>query len=196
MKRIIVTSSILALTGTAALAGGYTAPAPAPAVTPGPVVTAPAQFDWSGFYGGAQIGYGKANGAIDGDGAVGGLHLGYLQQFGSFVGGGELAYTTGNIKDSATGDKVKDMTDLKLIGGVPYDDMLFYGALGASHVKADTTAGSMSDTVPLIGVGMKYAVNPNWTVGGELDYRDGHNFDSTTNDLNTTTLNLTASYKF
>lgn len=65
MKRIIVTSSILALTGTAALAGGYTAPQTEAVVTPAPVVVAPANYNWSGFYGGAQLGYGKAQDAIE-----------------------------------------------------------------------------------------------------------------------------------
>ncbi|KFE34890.1 outer membrane protein [Thioclava atlantica] len=196
MKRIIATTSILALTGTAALAGGYTAPQPAPEVAPAPVMTAPANFNWSGFYGGAQIGYGNADGAISGDGAVGGVHLGYLNDFGNFVAGGELAYSGADVKDDATGDRVKNMTDLKFIGGVPYQDMLFYGALGASHMKAEIGGASYTDTVPMVGLGMKKAIGNNWSVGGELDYRKGNDFDSTGSDLDTTTLNLTASYKF
>ncbi|WP_158275150.1 MULTISPECIES: outer membrane beta-barrel protein [unclassified Thioclava] len=197
MKRIIVTSSILALAGSAAMAGGYTTPAPAPEVTPAPVAVAPAQFSWDGFYAGAQLGYGKADQSIDGDGVVGGLHAGYLRDFGGYVLGGELAYNAANIDDNTTGAKVNSMTDLKMIAGAPYNNMLFYGTLGASYVDAEDNSGaSYSDTVPLVGVGMKYAINPKWTVGTELDYRKGNNFDGTTNDLNTTTLNLTASYKF
>lgn len=202
MKRIIVTSSILALTGTAALAGGYTAPQTEAVVTPAPVVVAPANYNWSGFYGGAQLGYGKAQDAIEADGVVGGIHGGYLKDFGNFVLGGEVAYNAANLKETindgetTTTAKVKSMTDLKAIGGVPYQNMLFYGTLGASYVDAEVGGTSYSDTVPLVGLGMKYAINDKWSVGGELDHRIGNNFDGTTNDLNTTTLALTASYKF
>ena len=55
MKRILVSSSILAMVGGAAFAGGYTAPAAAPVVTPAPMVAAPAAFDWTGAYAGAQV---------------------------------------------------------------------------------------------------------------------------------------------
>lgn len=195
MKRMVIASAALMLSAGTVFAGGYTPTVTEAApVAPAPVMTQNA--DWTGGYVGAQIGYGKVNKDLDANGAVGGLHAGYLKDFGKYVLGGELAYSGADLKDKAADAKVKNFTDLKLIGGVPNGKWLYYGALGASYVDAKAAGSSYSDTVPMLGAGVKYQLTDQWALGGEVDYRDGHDFDGTGNNVNLTTVALTASFRF
>ena len=195
MKRILIAGAALALTAGMGFAGSYTAPVvEAAPEAPAPVVTQNA--DWTGAYVGAQIGYGKVNKDFDANGAVGGLHAGYLKDFGKYVVGGELAYSGADLTDKAANAKVNSFTDMKLIGGVPNGKWLYYGALGGSYVDAKAAGTSYSDLVPMVGAGVKYQLNDKWALGGEVDYRDGHNFDSTGNNVNLTTVAMTASFRF
>jgi len=83
MKRIA--TLVLAATTTLAiappvLAGGPTVPATEPVIVPEPMPVVAPSADWSGAYGGAQLGYGDvdSNGAgSDGYGWLGGVHAGY-----------------------------------------------------------------------------------------------------------------------
>jgi len=89
------------------------APAPAPVViTP----AAPAVFDWSGLYVGANIGYGfggsdvvalttgggttPALGELELNGLFGGVQAGFNWQFGAFVAGVETDFQLADIDDS------------------------------------------------------------------------------------------------
>ena len=196
MKRILLSSSVLAMIGGAAFAGGYSAPAPAPAVAAPPAPVMPVA-DWSGAYAGAQIGYGNADDGVNSTGVVGGVHGGYLHDFGKYVAGGELALSGANINDDPRNGKIDNFADLKLIGGVKQDNWLFYGGLGASHVKGDMAGGiSANDTVPMAALGVRYKLRPNMTVGGEVDYRRGTDFDGTGQDLDLTTVSLTTAFQF
>ncbi|MBN2741392.1 MAG: outer membrane beta-barrel protein [Rhodobacteraceae bacterium] len=196
MKRILMSSSVLAVIGGAAFAGGYTAPAAEPVVVAAPVVAMPTA-DWGGFYAGAQLGYGKAKDAVDDSGVVGGVHGGYLYDFGKYVAGGELAFSGADITDNTQNSKIDSFTDLKFIGGVKQNNWLFYGGLGASYIKGDTAGGvSASDTVPMATLGVRYQVRPNMTVGGAIDYRKGDNFDGSGQNLNLTTVGVTTSFQF
>ena len=184
MKRKQMTLASVALAavlgtgiGSAALAGGFNKPVVEGAVTT-PATTPAPRANWNGFYAGAQLGYGQTDGGIvDDEGVVGGLQAGYLRDLGSFVAGGELAYSGANLDDD-TGE-INGVTDLKLIGGVPNGQWLYYGALGASYVDADFAGVGYSDVLPFVGLGAKYAVNEQWAVGGELGYRIGNGFDGT-----------------
>lgn len=195
MKRMVIASAALVLSAGTVFAGSYTAPVvEAAPVAPAPVMTQNA--DWTGGYVGAQIGYGKLNKDLDANGAVGGLHAGYLKDFGKYVIGGELAYSGADLQDKSVDGKVKSFTDAKLIGGVPNGKWLYYGALGASYVDAKVAGTSYNDTVPMLGAGVKYQLTDQWALGGEVDYRNGHNFDNTGNDVDLTTVALTASFRF
>jgi predicted porin len=196
MKRILMSSSVLAVIGGAAFAGGYTAPVAAPVVTAAPAPVMPTA-DWGGFYAGAQLGYGDASDAVDDSGVVGGIHGGYLYDFGNYVAGGELAFSGADITDNTQNSKIDSFTDLKFIGGVKQNNWLFYGGLGASYIKGDTAGGvSASDTVPMATLGVRYKVRPNMTVGGAIDYRKGDDFDGSGQDLDLTTVGVTTSFQF
>lgn len=195
MKRILMAASALAVVGGAAFAGGYTAPV-TEAPVPTPVAPMPAaNANWDGFYLGAQLGYGDPNGELKTDGAFGGLHAGYMKDYGSWVLGGELATSAADMKTGDVG-KVKNFTDLKVLAGIPSGKWLTYGTLGASYIKGDLNGESISDTVPLVGVGVKYQVNEQWIVGAEADYRKGSSFDGTDGSINLPTIGATASYRF
>ena len=100
-----------------AFAGSADAPAPDPIIaTPAPV--APASPDWTGFYGGAQLGWGTADTNVAGsdDGFIGGLTGGYdydLQN--GFVVGAGLDYDFADI-DAAPGITVEQVFRAKLRG--------------------------------------------------------------------------------
>ncbi len=179
-----------------AFAGGLTAPEPEPMVTP--VIAVPVTADWSGFYAGAQLGYGDVSSdtaGVEGDGAIGGLHAGYRYDFGQFVAGAELAYNSADI-DLGTGSKLNDLTQLKFTGGYDLGSTLIYGTVGASHANADLGGVGYSDTGYLVGVGMDYAINDAWTVGAEFTHNRFDNFDGTGSDIRANVAQVKVGYRF
>lgn len=149
--------------------------------------------DWTGFYGGAQIGYlwGDATGGLSGDGAIGGLHLGYDQDFGDFVFGGELDYDTADVSlgGAATIDGV---TRLKLRGGYDLGQTLVYGTVGAAQV--DTTLGDGDGW--LLGAGVTYDLGNGLNVGTELLYHEFNSMGGTGTDADATTLTARIGFRF
>src|SRR5579884_1169154 len=86
MRRAILASAAAALTAGAAFAADLPR-GPMPYYSP-----APAAYNWSGWYVGANIGYewAKVDGSLANPaGVAGGLQGGYSWQFGQFVFGGE-----------------------------------------------------------------------------------------------------------
>ena len=194
MKRIMVAGGMMALMAGAAQAGGYTAP-----VVEAPVVTqtvVPETGDWTGFYAGGQLGYGNSNiGAEDGDGAFGGVHAGYLYDLGRFVTGVEVDYSAADL-DFGQGNSIDRLGHIKAIGGIDQGDWLLYGSLGAAYVHADVGGTGYNDVIPAVGIGANYRMNDAWTLGGELMYHKGDDFDGSGEDLEMTTLSMKASFNF
>lgn len=177
-----------------AFAGGMSEPVPEPYIAP--VVIAPVTADWSGFYAGAQLGYGDVSSknitpALDGNGAIGGIHAGYRADFGQFVTGVELAYNATNIDLSPT-VKLDSVTQLKLMGGYDMGRTLVYGTVGAASAKS--TLGS--DNGWLVGLGMDYALNDAWTLGAEVTHHRFDDFKATGADLRANLLQLRVGYRF
>lgn len=112
MKKILIAGA-LALIAAPALAADL--PRRSGAVAPAPVYAAPI-FTWSGFYVGAQAGYGWGkdkygvslpsvqNFKLSPDGVLGGVHAGYNWQSGAFVYGleGDIEYANKRDKFSNT----------------------------------------------------------------------------------------------
>ncbi|QCO54786.1 porin family protein [Pseudorhodobacter turbinis] len=184
-----------ALAAPAAFAGGLTEPTPEPMITP--VVVTPVTGDWTGFYAGGQLGYGDMSSntaGVDGDGAIGGLHAGYRHDFGQFVAGAELAYNGSNVE--VMGNKGKNLTQLKLMGGYDMGRTLVYGTVGAAHAKVETAGGNRSDTGWLAGVGVDYAINDVWTVGAEYTHNRFDDFDNSGTDAKGNLVQLRVGYRF
>jgi opacity protein-like surface antigen len=163
-----------------------------------PVVMVPVSADWSGFYAGAQLGYGAASTDVtgaNGNGAIGGVHAGYRYDFGQFVAGAELAYNGANIDLGTTG-KLDNVTQLKFMGGYDLGKTLVYGTVGASHANATLGGTDYSDTGYVFGVGMDYAINDKWTIGGEIARNKFNDFDNTGIDASGNTAQIRVGYRF
>ena len=90
-----------------AMAGGLVAPVEEPVII-AQVTTVP-DFDWTGFYGGAALGYGDVGSTgdvLNGSGFLGGILAGYRMDWGQWVGGVEADYDWSGIDlgDNDTND--------------------------------------------------------------------------------------------
>jgi outer membrane immunogenic protein len=191
-------SSLVAATilSAPAFAGGMAEPALEPMIAP--VVMAPVSADWTGGYVGAQLGYGDVSTDVataDGNGAIGGVHAGYRYDFGQFVAGVELAYNAANI-DLNLNSKLDSVTQLKLMGGYDLGSTLVYGTVGVAHAKANLASVDHSDNGYLVGLGMDYAINDQWTVGAELAHHRFNNFDGAGTDVRANTAQVRVGFRF
>lgn len=181
------------LIGTAAFAGNLADPVIE--TPPAPVYQAPVSLggDWTGAYGGLNLGYGDVDGTgtADGDDMTYGLHLGYDYDFGRFVMGGELEYDKADIdlNGAASTDSV---TRLKLRGGYDLGRTLIYATAGAA--KLDSSIGS--DTGEFVGLGVAYQVTDRFTVGGEVLEHRFDDIGGSGVDADATTFNLRGSLRF
>ncbi len=184
----------------AALAGGMTTPVTEPVVVPVAVI-AEVTPDWTGFYGGAQLGYGSIDsteGVADGSGWLGGLMAGYRYDFGTFVTGIEGDYSWSNI-DLDSGDdegSLDDLYHIKLQAGADLGQTFLYGTAGWAWAKGNF-AGE-GDTVDgwVAGVGADYDIGNNWTVGAEVLYNSFDDVAGTDINADGTTVMMRAAYRF
>jgi outer membrane immunogenic protein len=186
----VLSSSVL---GGAAFAGSLDEPiidtveVIEPVYSPAPVVTS----DWTGAYGGLNLGYGDIDDDLSGDGTTYGLHLGYDYDFGRYVLGGELEYDNADI-DLGGVAEADSITRLKLRGGYDFGKTLLYATAGAAQLK--TSIGD--DTGAFIGVGVAYQVTERFTVGGELLEHRFEDVGGSGLDADATTFNLRGSFRF
>ncbi|GHD99809.1 hypothetical protein U879_10760 [Defluviimonas sp. 20V17] len=198
MKKFVALSAVSLLAAAPAFAGGMAEPVqqPAPVVVTPP---APAMPDWTGFYGGVNLGYGHttaSGGGVSGhSGALYGAQVGYLQDFGNWVAGGELGYDGTNMKLSG-GGKVNHLARLELKAGPKFGRAFTYLALGAGQTKANIGGNSYTKSGYFGGIGMDYKIDHSWSVGGQvLSYRF-NNVGGTGTDLKPTTATINVSYHF
>ncbi|MDX3805994.1 outer membrane protein [Bosea thiooxidans] len=161
----------------------------------GPVaapVYIPPVFTWTGFYVGANAGYGfgnvntnVANNIGDLDGFVGGGQVGYNYQMGQFVLGleADLQYADLNTGRNVFGDRVK--TDyfgtVRARAGFAFDRFLPYITGGWAYGRTKTDIGTLAGVVSdenthtggwVIGGGLEYAFTNNIIAGVEYLYVD------------------------
>lgn len=174
-----------------AFAGSY-APAPAEpvVVTPAPVVYSGS--NWTGAYGGVDLGWGDYDlNSTNNDGMVYGLHGGYDYDFGSFVLGGEVQYQANDFSNK-NGFDLDSQTRLKARFGYDAGSTLVYATAGG--VWADSNIGS--DNGYTLGVGAEYKVSDHVSVGAEYLYDDISNFKDTGNDFTANTVAARVNYRF
>jgi outer membrane immunogenic protein len=155
MIRLVSAALGVALCPMSTLAADLSQPAP-PRIVP-----APAIYDWTGLYVGAQTGwlFGDADAGFDigevilgfePEGPVVGGHLGYNHQFGHFVAGVEADAEWIDADDS--GSTLEDITaegsielnwqaSIRARFGAAFDRVLIYGTAGVAFVDADLVGG-------------------------------------------------------
>jgi opacity protein-like surface antigen len=190
-RRAAAAAALAAVIPAGAMAGSPD-PAPMEPVVPAP---APAGVDWTGFYGGAQLGFAdvEASGGLDGDGAIGGLTLGYDYDFGNYVVGGALDYDFADI-DVGGAATVESVARAKLRAGAKIGGS---GLLYATGGGAQADAGALgTDTGYFLGGGYEQMVTDNFSVGGEALWHDFEDFDGSGVDVNATTLQVRGTFRF
>jgi outer membrane immunogenic protein len=195
----------LATAGAAHAAGPTPTPAePVVVVQPAP---APAPF-WEGFYVGGQVGYANGDFELDFDtfddsSVIGGVHAGYLFSLGNgWYLGPEIQYDFADmtITDPDTGDSASfdEIARLKLIAGYEVGNGLLYGSAGLAYAKMDGIGdffdGSTSDYV--LGLGYDWRIGDNWSVGAEYMYHSFDGIGASGGDVDVSTIQVKAAYRF
>lgn len=195
MLRTTLLTSALALSSTAAFAGGLETPIITPAPMAPVVMALVAASDWTGFYIGGSAGMITANidDGADLDGSTYNLNAGYLQDLGSVVVGGELEYGKIDLDDLAGTDNA-DI--LRLKARVGYDAGAFLPYLTAGGASLTLNADDISSTGYFYGIGAEYALTDNFRVGGEVLQHEFDDFDDQGFDLSAQTVALRVSYSF
>lgn len=190
MKRFTTLTAIALLAASPVLAGSPEAPAMEPVLIPA-AVPAPTSPDWTGFYGGAQLGYGSVDtsvAGVDGDGLIGGLIAGYDYDLGNWVIGAGIDYDWTDISLTPAVD-VETVWRAKLRGGYKLGNGLLYGTAG--YAQVDANVGGSEDGY-FVGAGYEHMVTQNISLGGEILY---HDFD-VPGTLEATTAQVRAAYRF
>lgn len=172
---------------------------PPPPAAKAPAYVPPPAFSWTGFYLGANVGYGWSDGSGrlfpgsipfsgDGDGFLGGVQGGYNWQMGNVVIGAEtdfqLSAGDGTVTSSALAPSTFGKVDNEWFGtirarlGYAVDRWLFYVTGGGAYTHnklravAPYTFASTSETgwTWTVGGGIEAALWQNWSVKGEYLY--------------------------
>ena len=200
MKKFLLgTVGVMAL----GLAPAMAADLPARAYTKAPPVIA-VVYDWSGFYIGANAGWGSARdswnqngvdlGSHDATGAVAGGQIGYRWQAANWVFGleaqGNWADLSGSHIDSFNVNYHSKLTAFGLFTGqvgYAWNNALLYvkGGAAVTSTKYDWTVpgftASTNDQTRwggTVGVGFEYGFAPNWSVGVEYNHIFTGRFDA------------------
>ncbi len=193
----------LAMAAGMASAGGIAEPVAEPAPAPVAVAPAPAPMgnDWTGFYAGGQLGYGKLSSdqiadTDDPEGAIYGVHAGYNYDLGSIVLGGEVDFDLSNIEAEDPATEVDSVARLKAKLG--YDAGQFMPYLTAGVARLQTAGALDGDTDgSFAGLGLSYLATDSLIVGGEvLQHQFEDVADASGVDIDATTLSLRASFRF
>ncbi len=193
----------LALVAGMASAGGLSEPVMTEA--PAPVMVAPAPVmrgtDWTGFYAGGQLGYGRVSSdtitdSDDPTGALYGVHAGYNYDFGSLVLGGELDYDATNISADAPPLDIDSVARAKVKLGYDAGQFMPYFTAGVARLETSVTLDGSTDG-SFAGLGLSYLMSDQFILGGEvLQHQFEDVADSAGVDADATTLTLRASFKF
>jgi len=185
---------LLGTMGATLFAAPVMAGSAAPAATETPVaapLSVPLTGDWTGGYVGGQIGFGDVSGGVSGDGVIGGFTAGYDYDFGTWVLGAGVDYDFADI--DAGGNTLENVARLKLRAGYDTGPGLIYATAGAARAEIDTLG---SDEGYFAGVGYEHMITENISVGGEILYHDFGDFNGSGTDIQATTAQVRATFRF
>ena len=185
-----------ALTTTALPAfAGSPEPAPIePAIIPAAPITATSP-DWTGFYGGVQLGYANVDSnaaGVNGDDFIGGLTAGYDYDLGNWVVGAGIDYDFADINLGGVAD-LESVWRAKLRGGYKIGNGLAYATGGYAQADTDTLG---SEDGYFVGAGYEHLLTSNLSIGGEVLYHEFENFGPTAVDVDATTYQVRATFRF
>jgi outer membrane immunogenic protein len=165
MKKIAVIAAALA-------AFAFTAPANAADVpVKGPYYkAAPAAFDWTGFYIGAHVGWGKESGSGE-SGLIGGAQIGYNWQLNrNWVIGIEADYSATDITEPTIPARVDYLASIRGRLGYTWDRTMLYGTGGWGTAQVTGAGVSQNADAYTIGAGIEWAFAPRWSAKVEYMY--------------------------
>lgn len=166
-----------------------------PGLMPAPI--AAPLFNWTGFYVGANVGGGWANGTLSdsftgtsqsnsSSDFVGGGQLGYNYQMGIFVLGAEGTFDGTSLNASRTISAIQGtaypnwLTTVAARFGYAADNWLYYGKAGGGWANNSATLTRLSNGAQvsssntnggwLVGAGVEYAFAPRWSTKLEYNY--------------------------
>ena len=148
--------------------------------------------DWTGPYGGVQLGYGDLDGDSglgDADGLIGGAHLGYDRDFGDWVVGGEVDFDITDI--NAAGGDIDRIGRAKLRIGRDLGNSLVYATGGPAFAD-----GSGSETGWVIGGGYAFALTNGARIGAEVLHHEFEDFAGAGQDASVTSITARLSFDF
>lgn len=157
------------------------------------VVSSQGGFDWTGFYAGMQLSTGSVDDSFSVyDSSSFGAQLGYLHDFGTFVAGGEISYSKGEL--DASGSEMT-ATRAKLIGGYDAGAFLPYAFFGIANIEF---TGPGNDTLSSFGLGARYAFGPEgrYVAGLEYSVDDTDNFNGFGFPVDTKDLTFRVDFRF
>ncbi len=202
-----LTRTLIAALGATTLAApafaGSAAPAPMEPMiqAPAPAPMAMAR-DWTGGYAGLQLGYADAEASvgaatIDGDDVIGGFIAGYDYDFGNYVLGAGIDADLADLDvgNTALGNvtTLERVYRLKVRGGIKLGDGLLYATGGGAGADLD---GIGYDTGYFVGAGYEHMVTDTISLGGEVLYHEFDDFKGTGVDVEATTFQVRAAYRF
>lgn len=196
LKSTTALMAATALMTAPAFAGNIQEPAPEPVIATPVAPPAPSSPNWTGFYGGGQLGYGDVDtdlAGVDGDDIIGGLIVGYDYDFGNnWVVGAGLDYDFADI-DLGGAATLEEVFRAKARAGYKLGNGLLYGTGG--YAWADTNNFG-DDSGYFVGAGYEHMLTQNISLGGEVLYHQFDNFGSANTDLEATTVQARAAFRF
>ncbi|MGX0878141.1 outer membrane immunogenic protein [Roseovarius sp. MBR-154] len=195
LKTISALATATALVTAPAFAGNVSEPAPEPVINrPAPVPAAPTSPNWTGFYGGGQLGYGSVDTSTSGsdEDIIGGFTGGYDYDFGQWVVGGGLDYDFADI-DAGANNALEEVFRAKARAGYKIGQGLLYGT-GGYALASTETAGT--DDGWFVGGGYEHMITEQFSVGAEALYHEFDSFNNSGTDIDATTVQARALFRF
>jgi len=160
-----------------AVLGALAAPAAAAEMNGYGYSAAPPPVSWTGFYIGANVGYGwgSAN-SLSPDGFLAGVQFGYNHQFAGspFVVGLASDFDWAGISDGAY--SVDYLGTIRARLGFAFERIMAYGTVGLAHGQGEFEVAGLSNNQThwgwTVGAGADFALDRNWSARAEYLYVD------------------------
>ena len=193
VKKLVLAATVLA----ASTASAFAADLGARPYTKAPIAAPVLTYDWTGFYIGADVGYGwgrstgtLANAAggfpvpysLDPSGVIGGGFLGYNYQFSNVVLGVEADWQAADLNASGAfplflpyniGTKIKDYGSVRGRLGLAFDRWMVFGTAGAAWGSWETSY-AVGGATPFVTSSV--SSHAGWTAGAGVEYAFTNNW--------------------